>query len=195
MKFKTLLEIFNKSKNNIVINNDKKKINKRFDGSLFDLIKINTSYVTVKGYIYILGNQNNSYSSINEQFNTICEYDLQLIAYDIWGGLFAVKQDVPMENDLVYYFAPDTLEWENMNVNYEGFINWISNGEIDKYYETFVFENIKNYVKQLKINECILVYPYLWANECNIETASKKIVSLIEMININFEYARQLSQQ
>lgn len=37
----------------------------------------------------------------------------------------------------------------------------------------------------------ILIYPFLWSKECNLETASKTIVSSDELIRMNSEYAHE----
>ncbi len=44
-----------------------------------------------------------------------------LIAEDILGGLFGLK------DDFVYYFAPDTNEWECLEIYYTQFVNWLIN--------------------------------------------------------------------
>lgn len=38
--------------------------------------------------------------------------------------------------------------------------------------------------------QAVLFYPFLWSNECTVETASKKIVPLKELIALNAEYAQ-----
>ena len=40
--------------------------------------------------------------------------------------------------------------------------------------------------------EGILIYPYLWAKECNIETASKKVVPLKELLGMNEEFSKTI---
>lgn len=50
----------------------------------------------------------------------------------------------------------------------------------------------QNGAESVAFDEGILIYPYLWARECNIETASKKVVPLAEIIAMNEEFVRKL---
>lgn len=56
------------------------------------------------------------------------------------------------DQGMVWYFAPDTLEWESLEMK----------------------------------------YPYLWAKECNIETASKTVVPLSEILRMNDDFSKKL---
>ncbi len=47
-------------------------------------------------------------------------------------------------------------------------------------------------VESVSFDEGILIYPYLWAKECNIETASKRVVPLVEIVSMNEEFVRKL---
>lgn len=42
-------------------------------------------------------------------------------------------------------------------------------------------------------NNGVLIYPLLWAKECNIETASKKISPLSEIIKIYFGFKKEFN--
>ena len=33
------------------------------------------------------------------------------------------------------YFAPDTLVWEDMEIDYRGLLEWACNGDLDTFYE------------------------------------------------------------
>lgn len=37
----------------------------------------------------------------------------------------------------IHYLAPDTLQWENLEVGYSDFLYWLLTGPIDTFYETF----------------------------------------------------------
>ena len=42
-------------------------------------------------------------------------------------------------------------------------------------------------------NNGVLIYPFLWAKECNIETASKKISPLSEIIKMYFGFKKEFN--
>lgn len=37
----------------------------------------------------------------------------------------------------IHYLAPDTLQWENLEVGYSDFLYWLLTGPIESFYETF----------------------------------------------------------
>ena len=46
--------------------------------------------------------------------------------------------------------------------------------------------------ENVSIDDGILLYPFLWAKECDVEAASKKVVPLNEIISINFEFLKRI---
>ena len=117
---------------------------------------------------------------------------LFLVASDVLGGLFAIN--IYEGKNLIWYFAPDTLEWKCMDMQYNEFLAWCMQGDIDEFYSTIRWNNWKDDVKNIGINFALLIYPFLWSRECDIETASKKMVSIDEVIKINFEYHKKFAQ-
>ena len=45
--------------------------------------------------------------------------------------------------------------------------------------------------KQADFNQAILVYPFLWSKEVNINTATKNIVPFDELFALNMKYRNQ----
>jgi hypothetical protein len=61
-----------------------------------------------------------------------------LIADDVIGGFYAINTGGIAEQEgigSVFYFAPDTGEWENMEIGYTEFIGFCCKGDIDGFYE------------------------------------------------------------
>ena len=54
-------------------------------------------------------------------------------------------------------------------------------------FQVNLFENMDGF------NNGVLIYPFLWAKECNIETASKKISPLSEIIKIYFGFKKEFN--
>jgi hypothetical protein len=52
-------------------------------------------------------------------------HGLFLVASDVLGGLYAVNITRYNDNNLIWYFAPDTLEWECLDMKYNEFIAWV----------------------------------------------------------------------
>ena len=76
-------------------------------------------------------------------------------------------------------------------MKYNEFLAWTFQGNIDEFYDTMRWKNWEEEVKGLEINKAILVYPFLWAKECDIENATKKIVAIDEIISMNFDYSNK----
>ena len=81
-------------------------------------IILNSSGIIVDDWIRILGSEG-TYNKGILWYNEIFEIEnMIIIAHDIVGGIFAIDNF-----DEIWYFAPDTLAWENLEINYAQFIN------------------------------------------------------------------------
>ena len=113
--------------------------------------------------------------------------DMLIIADDVVGGLFGLKHDE------VYYYAPDRLMWENLGISYTSFFHWVLFGDTETFYKSFRWSCWKKDVDNVSFSQGILLYPFLWSSEFNLETSSKKVVPLIEIVLQNLDIASQLS--
>lgn len=166
------------------------------DDSLMGVIVSHTSGIVIDNWIRVIGQQHKERKGIfeyNKQKNSLTE-GMLLVAYDIVGGIFAVNLNRFKENELsVWYFAPDTLEWECLDLTYPQFITWLINGDTDTFYKNMRWHSWKNDCLNVSFENVIQIYPFLWAKECMIETASKKVISFEEMSQINFEFAQKFT--
>ncbi|MCE5170822.1 DUF2625 domain-containing protein [Paenibacillus profundus] len=106
------------------------------------------------------------------------------IAYDMAGGFFAVNGGLfEEEGHSVYYFAPDTLEWENTELAYSEFLAWLANGDLELYYRTFRWSNWQEDAASMDANQVISYFPPLWSEEGSAETSSRKAVHIEEIWN------------
>lgn len=60
-----------------------------------------------------------------------------LIADDVIGGFFALNGGRFGAGNNVFYFAPDTLEWEDLEMGYSDFIWWALTGRLSGFYEDY----------------------------------------------------------
>lgn len=117
----------------------------------------------------------------------LCEFDCVAVGEDICGGLFLM-----FSGDSMGYFAPDTLEVEDMEMTYSEFLRWSIAGDTDLFYETFRWSSWCEDVKDIALDSGVAFYPFLWADAESIDTRSRKIIPMSEIIGIQFEYMRQL---
>ena len=117
------------------------------------------------------------------------------IGFDVVGGFFAINGGYfGQELGKVYYFAPDTLEWENLNMGYSDFISWCISGNVDKFYESFIWKNSEEIILNTKRGQGISLYPVLWSKEGKeINKTRKKIVPLKELWALNLEMKEKIN--
>lgn len=109
-----------------------------------------------------------------------------LIADDILGGFFAINGGAFQgEKGNVFYFAPDTLEWEDLEMGYTDFIHWALVGDVSKFYESFRWREWKKEVINANCEQGILIYPFLWAEGPELINRARKPVPIDELWNVN----------
>lgn len=151
--------------------------------TVLETITGNVSFILVNKYLRILGTSDSLYENIfgfTGEFRKVFGEEKYIVAYDVFGGIFASE-------GTIHYFSPDSLQWEDLDVSYEEFINWIANEDITDFYETFMWKDMDELLNRVKTDEGIFIYPFLWAEECDIETAFKKIVPYKDLLVSNFQ--------
>ena len=67
------------------------------------------------------------------------------------------------------YFAPDALEWEEMQFGYSGFLRWCLDGDLDLFYKGFRWAGWEREVAALPGDQGFMIYPFLAAEGPTIE--------------------------
>lgn len=117
-----------------------------------------------------------------------------LVADDVVGGYFAINAGALGPNmGTIHYLAPDTLQWENLDVGYSDFLYWLLTGPIDTFYETFNWKNRDQDLAQVDGNHTISFVPFLWTNEGHdLEQTDKRIIPVEEHYTLTVELQKQL---
>lgn len=151
----------------------------KFQNKFFYEQFTNSGGIIIENWIRIYGCGDINVVEKNKLYNKDNNMDI-LIGEDVLGGLFALK------DDLIYYFAPDTNEWENLNIYYTQFLDWIvnNNQSVNKFYELFRWNKWEEDCKKLKLTEGVSFYPLL-NFKCNINERSRRIISIDELIRFN----------
>lgn len=152
------------------------------------------------GWIRILGSGNEKLNRNLPDWNkgkSITEFGEQapyfLVADDVIGGFFAINGG-EFGEDLgqMYYFAPDCLEWEAMEMGYSDFIWWTLTGDLEQFYEGLKWDNWSTEIDNLDGNKGIGFYPFLWTEYDSINDLSRKSISIDEIWNLQLDFKRQL---
>lgn len=126
---------------------------------------------------------------------SMAESKFLLIADDAVGGFFAINAGALGNNvGSVYYFAPETLEWLDLEISYSDFISFALSGKVDQFYESLRWQGWEDDVKKLSPDEAFSFYPFLWTKEGrNINNNTKEIVSISEIYTFNQDSRKQLN--
>jgi hypothetical protein len=117
------------------------------------------------------------------------DYPFYLIADDAVGGFYALDSGVLGNAESVFYFAPDTLEWEDTDQGYTDFIDFCFSGDLQKYYGSMRWSNWREEVSVLNGDDCISVVPPLafkLEEELDpIDVRQRSIVSVYELYDFH----------
>lgn len=119
-----------------------------------------------------------------------------LVADDALGGFFAINGGAlagPPGN--VFYLAPDTLEWEDLDRGYSDFLAFLFEGDLATFYEGQRWKDWAHEVETIRGDRAYSVYPFLWASEGGtVDRRSRKDVPVEELWGLHaIELARQLA--
>lgn len=115
-----------------------------------------------------------------------------IVAYDVVGGMFAINHGrFEEEKGKIWYFSPDSLEWEPLSMKFSEFVAWLTTDGVAEFYSTMRWQSWTQDVKTLTLKQGVLIYPFLWAQELDIETATKKNVPWEELFYVNLDYVKK----
>ena len=118
-----------------------------------------------------------------------------IIALDAIGGVFAINAGAfPGELKSVWYYAPDTLEWLNLNHGYSDILGWALTGDVETFYASSRWPGWEQEVTALTGDQAMSIYPPLWTEGDPIARRSRRTISLVQLVGANWEIARQLSR-
>jgi hypothetical protein len=146
------------------------------------------------GWLRILGAGNPKLPRNLAEWNRGRSSGYLLVADDVVGGFFAINGGSLGENaGSMYYWAPDTLRWEALNIGYTDFVRWAVSDKLSAFYRDLRWNNWESDVKIASGDQCFTFYPFLWAKEGAVESSSRKLVSVSEQYAFNVELAAKLN--
>ena len=116
------------------------------------------------------------------------------VAHDAIGGFFALDGGALGEGQGgAYYFAPDSLEWENLNQGYSAWLRFILAGDLQDFYGSYRWKEWRQDVQSLGPDRGFSWYPPLWTREGkDVERASRRSVPMAELLSLQMDYRRTL---
>jgi hypothetical protein len=105
-----------------------------------------------------------------------------LVGHDVVGGFFAVNGGAfPGEPGNVFYLAPDTLTWEDLALQYSGFVHWSLTGDLDTFYANARWDGWEQEIAALDGDHGLFIYPPLWAAGGSMSERHHGRVDMIEL--------------
>lgn len=153
------------------------------------------------GWIRILGSGNSRFNRTlpdwnkGKSFNEFGETpSFLLIADDAIGGFYLLNGGgLGTDVGKIYYFSPDNLEYEQLDITYSEFLEFCFNNNLDKFYEGNRWNGWREEVSKLKGDEVFNFYPFLWTAEgSDINKSSRKIIPIQEQYGLNLDLRKQL---
>ena len=116
-----------------------------------------------------------------------------LVADDVLGGFFAIDGGgITASPGRVHYFAPDSLDWQNLNLSYSDFLRFALSGDVERFYEGSRWLGWREEIADLPGDLALSVYPFLWAKGPPIGERSRRPVPIAELWDLQQDVRRQL---
>lgn len=123
-----------------------------------------------------------------------------VVAHDVLGGVFALNGHDPAVSGRpgvpgqMTYFAPDTLEWETMEMGHSTWMSWLLSGRLEKFYEGLRWPGWREEAAALSFSQGVSVIPFLWSKEAHEDLAatSRRAVPMREVLGVAADFARQM---
>ena len=153
------------------------------------------------GWIRILGSGNTKLNRTLPDWNkgktlkdSVETSGFLLIADDAIGGFFIINTGA-LGKDVgkVYYFSPDNLEFEPLDLTYSDFLNFCFNKDLESFYDGYRWKNWKDDVSKLPGDKVYNFVPPLWTKEGkDFNTNSKEAIPVEEQFGVNIYFRKQL---
>lgn len=116
------------------------------------------------------------------------EYNfVRVRAVDIFGGIFVSDRD-----DILWYFAPDTLEWESLDIYGDSIYKHFDRTVKREFYETYIGDDVIDIGVELNQLEGLLFYPFPFTEEFNSGNRSIQKLPLMKLIGMYLDYSVEL---
>ena len=119
-----------------------------------------------------------------------------LVADDVLGGFFAINGGALGDDQgKLYYLAPETLEWEALEIGYTAFVEWAFTSQLRQFYgrqpgDADGFDELPEL--PLSGELCLNFYPFLWTQEGSLKTSARRAIAVQEQWALNLDLQQKL---
>jgi hypothetical protein len=153
------------------------------------------------GWIRILGSGNTKFNRTLPDWNkgkSFKEFgetpSFLIIADDAIGGFYILNGGgLGKDVGKIYYFSPDNLEYEPLDITYSEFLQFCFYNDLSKFYDGNRWKEWREDVSKIKGDEVFNFYPFLWTAEgSDINKNSRKVITIDEQYALNMDLRKQL---
>lgn len=149
-----------------------------------------------QGWLRFLGSGHPKLTRTLPAWNRDRAQGCYLIADDAVGGFFAINGGAFGEDQgNVYYWSPDDLDWEPLEIGYTAFFRWSLTSQLADFYADLRWPDWKDEVAQLSGDRCFGFYPFLWTNEGSVEGSDRAAVPVAEAFDLKVDLLQQLGNK
>jgi hypothetical protein len=147
------------------------------------------------GWIRVLGSgcdrMNQSLASWNRGDSTT---ECVFVAYDVLGGVFALDGGALGHGcGDAFYFAPESLDWEQCDCGYPGLLQFLLTGDLEKFYAGSRWPGWREEVSRLSPDLGLSLSPSPWTAEGkDLSRASRTAVPIRELFAQALQAAREV---
>ncbi|WP_035607900.1 DUF2625 family protein [Haloferula sp. BvORR071] len=143
------------------------------------------------GWVRILGSGSPAIPRSLPDWNEGRSEGFYLVADDAFGGFFALDGGALGAGDgKVFYFAPDSLCWEPLDLSYTDFLRWACS-DFRGFYDELAWPGCEEVIAALAPDRCLFIYTPLWSAECVLPPDEIRDVPVDEAWGYQMEVARQ----
>jgi hypothetical protein len=145
------------------------------------------------GWLRILGSEHERLRRTLPGWNEGRSNGFYLVADDAIGGFFAINGGAlgpDVKN--VCYFAPDSLEWESLEMGYSEFLQWACTEKLDVFYEWIRWAGWESDASRLHGDRCYCFYPPLFTREGAGGNGRRGEVPVEESWGVQMDFRAQL---
>ncbi|HYF93125.1 MAG TPA: DUF2625 family protein [Symbiobacteriaceae bacterium] len=108
-----------------------------------------------------------------------------IVAYDLAGGFFALNGDAfPGRQGDAWYLAPDTLEWEPLELEYTALLHWATQANLDEFYHNVRWPGWEAEAESCPPDHGFHFYPPLFSR-CDAARRSRRTISMYELWSLH----------
>lgn len=110
-----------------------------------------------------------------------------LVGDDAVGGFFALNGGRFGQTNSVFYFAPDDLQWQDLEVGYSDWLQWAFSGAIDSFYEGLRWPSWREDIGRIDADQSMLIYPFPSADGGPVDQRERTPVAVEEVWSLYVE--------